>query len=569
MLTIRTKLVAGLLACAVVLLAVGGLGIRGQSHSNADARTIFEQNLEPVLHIAKVRGAEFASLEAIDRLLISRNLQGVQAAQQQVARQKGLVDEAWSAYYPQHVSAGDERAAADAVQADRRLIDKAAATLFEQMARGDFAAAAATHAQLYVPAYETLMLGTGRLFELNERQARDAFADSQRSFHATRLESLVAIALGLGLMGVLLVALLRAIARPISAAASLADEIAGGRLNHTIDVQRNDEVGVLLRALQRMDGQLTSIVRDVRRRAESVASGSHQIAQGNDDLSQRTQEQASSLEEVASSMEQISATVKQNSDHASLAAELSRDTLASAEQSGRVASEAADAMAGVSAASQRINEIVGLIDEIAFQTNLLALNAAVEAARAGEQGRGFAVVAEAVRELSQRSATAAREIKQLIGESTAKVDSGVALVGASGQALGEMLVQVRKVNNLVAEIAAANAEQTSGIHQVSLAVGQLDEVTQQNAALVEQAAAASMTLQDQASGLLERVAFFQIHGDPSPDPAPAAQTSSSGGHVKHAVAPRAPIPFRASDRPAARPVAAAAAAAGGGEWQEF
>lgn len=547
-LTIRVKLIAGLAACAAILLVVGGLGIRGQSRSNADARAIFEESLEPVLHLTKVRGAEFANQALISQLLVGRDAVGAKLAARRIAEHTAQVEQAWSAYYPRHVGSVDERAVADAVLADRKVIDRETDTLLELIGQGDFASAAQRHAERYLPAYDRLIPGTRTLFAMNEQQARDAFAESQESFASTRVEALAAIGAGFVLMALLLATLLRAIATPIHRAASLADAIAGGQLNHAVDARRSDEVGVLLRALQRMDVQLTTIVRDVRRRAESVATGSREIAHGNDDLSQRTQEQASSLEEVASSMEQMSATVRHNADHATQASALARDTLASAEQSGRVASDAVDAMASVSAASHRISEIVGLIDEIAFQTNLLALNAAVEAARAGEQGRGFAVVASAVRELSQRSATAAREIKSLIGESTERVDKGVALVGASGRALSDMLERVRKVNDLVAEIAAANAEQTGGIHQVSLAVSQLDEVTQQNAALVEQAAAASMALQDQAGGLLGRVAFFRIHGEP-PGDAPTLPASAlvhvnpAATHIKATVALSRAVPL--------------------------
>jgi methyl-accepting chemotaxis protein-1 (serine sensor receptor) len=429
------------------------------------------------------------------------------------------------------------------------------------MKQGDFDGAMRTYAGSYAPAYAQLLTGSERLFAINEQEARDAYAQAQKSFVATQIESASAIAVGMALMVALLVTLLRAIATPIRQAASLADAIAGGELNHEVDVRRTDEVGVMLRALQRMDGQLTGIVREVRRSAESVASGSRQIAHGNDDLSQRTQEQASSLEEVASSMEEITATVRQNAENAGQASQLALGTLGSAEESGRVAAEAANAMADASAASGRISDIVGLIDEIAFQTNLLALNAAVEAARAGEHGAGFAVVAEAVRTLSQRSAAAAREIKVLIGESTVKVQAGAALVSASGEALTDVLARVRKMNDLVAEIAAASGEQSAGVTQVGIAVGQLDEVTQQNAALVEQAAAASQALQEQASGLLGQVAFFRIRGETPvvSRPAPAAMA----------------LPFRQPSpamrgRPvsvAAKTMAARAVAAG--DWREF
>lgn len=512
-LTIRVKLIAGLAGCALVLLTVGGLGLHGQARSNADAKEIFQDNLEPVLQIAKVRGAEFADFAAITQVLVQHDVAAVDGAAHALAQRKPQIEQAWSAYYPAHAGGTDEQTVARAVMAARRQMDEAAIAMLAQMKQGDFSGAARAYTERYEPAYARLRESSDRLFAMNEQEAHDAYAQAQKSFAATQVESALAIAVGVALMAALLATMLRAIATPIRQAASLADAIAGGELNHEVDIRRMDEVGVMLRALQRMDGQLTGIVREVRRSAESVASGSRQIAHGNDDLSQRTQEQASSLEEVASSMEEITTTVRQNADNAVQASQLSLGTLSSAEESGRVAAEAATVMADASAASGRISDIIGLIDEIAFQTNLLALNAAVEAARAGEHGAGFAVVAEAVRTLSQRSAAAAREIKGLIGESTAKVQAGAALVSSSGQALTEVLARVRKVNDLVAEIAAASAEQSTGIAQVGIAVGQLDEVTQQNAALVEQAAAASQALQEQASGLLGQVAFFRIRGE--------------------------------------------------------
>ena len=558
-LTIRAKLVTGLAGCAVVLLMVGGLGLHGQARSNGDAREIFRGNLEPVLQIAKVRGAEFADFTAVTQVLVGRDAAAVDGAARVLAQRKPQIDKAWSTYYPEHAIGAEEQTMAKAVMADRRQLDEVAAAMLAQMKQGDFDAAARAYAQSYAPTYERLREGSDHLFEINEQEARDAYAQSQKSFAATQVESALAIAVGVALMAVLLVTMLRAIATPIRQAASLADAIAGGELNHEVDIRRMDEVGVMLRALQRMDGQLTGIVREVRRSAESVASGSREIAHGNDDLSQRTQEQASSLEEVASSMEEITTTVRQNADNAAQASQLSLGTLSSAEASGRVAAEAATAMADASAASGRISDIIGLIDEIAFQTNLLALNAAVEAARAGEHGAGFAVVAEAVRTLSQRSAAAAREIKGLIGESTAKVEAGAALVSSSGQALTDVLAHVRKVNDLVAEIAAASAEQSSGIAQIGIAVGQMDEVTQQNAALVEQAAAASEALQEQASGLLGQVAFFRIRGE--------AQAVSRAAPAAAASARRSPSrDARAWRSPAAAKTAALATA---GEWREF
>jgi methyl-accepting chemotaxis protein len=296
-------------------------------------------------------------------------------------------------------------------------------------------------------------------------------------------------------------------------AVHIAGRIAGGDLRS--DGGEYASVS-LLGALERMRGTLSSIVSEVQEGAHVVSTTSAEIARGNDDLSQRTQEQASSLEETAASMEEMTATVKQNAENATAADRLSRHARGEAEKGGAVVGEAMEAMRAIGDSSRRIGDIVGLIDEIAFQTNLLALNAAVEAARAGEQGRGFAVVAAEVRRLAQSSAAASREIKSLIAESGERVEVGASLVEQSSVALRDIVASVKKVTDIVAEIAAASAEQSAGVEQVNLAIAQIDQVTQENAALVEEAAAAAKSMQDQAHSLSDQVAFFTVDGGTQP-----------------------------------------------------
>jgi len=291
-------------------------------------------------------------------------------------------------------------------------------------------------------------------------------------------------------------------------AMAIASRIAGGDLRADASAAYASES--VLGSLERMRGTLASIVTEVQEGAHIVSTTSGEIARGNDDLSQRTQEQASSLEETAASMEEMTATVRQNADNALAADRLSRHARGEAEKGGAVVAQAMEAMQQIGDSSRRIGDIVGLIDDIAFQTNLLALNAAVEAARAGEQGRGFAVVAAEVRRLAQSSASASREIKGLINESGERVDAGTALVQQSSLALRDIVESVKKVTDIVAEIAAASAEQSSGVDQVNLAIAQIDQVTQENAALVEEAAAAAKSMQDQAASLHDQVAFFTV-----------------------------------------------------------
>ena len=271
-----------------------------------------------------------------------------------------------------------------------------------------------------------------------------------------------------------------------------------------------DEAGQLLAALKKMNESLVHIVGQVRTTSDSIATGSSQIAMGNADLSQRTEEQASNLQQTAASMEQMTASIKQNSDTAREAAQVASDATQAATDGGQVVQEVVRTMSEISEASRKIGDIIGTIDGIAFQTNILALNAAVEAARAGEQGRGFAVVASEVRTLAQRSAEAAKEIKSLIGASVERVEHGNRLVGEAGKSMAGIVTEVQRVNDLISAISAASIEQSTGIGQVGGAVAQLDHVTQQNAALVEESAAAAESLKSQAANLAQTVAVFRI-----------------------------------------------------------
>ncbi|QCU27087.1 hypothetical protein FE789_01435 [Burkholderia pseudomallei] len=324
-------------------------------------------------------------------------------------------------------------------------------------------------------------------------------------------------------------------------AASLAARIAAGDLTRPVAVRAGDGTSMMA-AMRDMQGRLRSTIGGIRRAAESIAAASHEIASGNHDLSQRTEQQAASLEETAASMEELTATVKQNAENARQASGLANNASEIALKGNDVVSRVIGTMGEINDSSRKIADIIGVIDGIAFQTNILALNAAVEAARAGEQGRGFAVVAGEVRSLAQRSSTAAKEIKQLIDASVERVNNGSALVGQAGETMTEILQAVRRVTDIMGEIAAASEEQSSGISQVGRAVTQMDEMTQQNAALVEEAAAAASSLQEQAARLRESVSAFQV-GDGAAAGAGAAagvvggpNAVASSGRVEPALA---------------------------------
>ncbi|WP_224552314.1 methyl-accepting chemotaxis protein [Pectobacterium versatile] len=302
----------------------------------------------------------------------------------------------------------------------------------------------------------------------------------------------------------------RSVTQPLQEALGIAENVAKGDLTSEIYTDRKDETGQLLFALNNMNNSLRQIVSQVRDGAETISSAASQIAAGNQDLSARTEEQASSLEETASSMEQLTSTIRNTADNTTQATDLAASASETVKKSGAMMETVTQEMRGIRDSSQRMAEIIGVIDGIAFQTNILALNAAVEAARAGEQGRGFAVVASEVRALAQRSATAAKEIKELIDDSFKKVQDGMGLVEETGVTMNSLVTNVQGVTGIISEIAQASREQSDGINQINLAVGQIDTTTQQNAALVEESAAAALSLQDQANSLARTVSVFNL-----------------------------------------------------------
>jgi len=359
----------------------------------------------------------------------------------------------------------------------------------------------------YSQAYEKVMLDFLNL----QRRHIDASTQTINAAYRSGAELLIALTLLGVLFGVTCaIVIARSITRPINTAVEMATRVAGGDLTGRIETHSGDEIGQLMLALRNMNDRLVQIVTEVRNGTDMIATGSSQIAAGNHDLSARTEQQASSLGETAASMEELTSTVRQNADNARQANQLAEMASGVAVKGGTVVSQVVETMDAINTSSRKIVDIISVIDGIAFQTNILALNAAVEAARAGEQGRGFAVVAAEVRTLAQRSAAAAKEIKELIDDSVGKVDTGAKLVGEAGSTMQEIVNSVRRVTDIMSEISAASSEQTSGIEQVNQAIAQMDQVTQQNASLVEQAAAASQSLQDQAGNLTKVVAVFRV-----------------------------------------------------------
>jgi methyl-accepting chemotaxis protein len=362
------------------------------------------------------------------------------------------------------------------------------------------------------PVQSAYMTAVDKLIRQQNEMMVTSGDEVERNYEHARNMLIVLAALGLVMAGGIAWGITRSITIPLNRAVAVARTVASGDLTSEIDSSGKDETAQLLEALKTMNDNLLKIVSQVRSGTDTIATASGEIASGNLDLSSRTEQQAGSLEETASAMEELTSTVRQNADNARQANELAASASEVATQGGNVVGQVVTTMESINESSRKIVDIISVIDGIAFQTNILALNAAVEAARAGEQGRGFAVVASEVRSLAQRSASAAKEIKTLINDSVEKVGNGSKLVAQAGNTMNEVVQSVRRVTEIVGEITVAGQEQSEGIEQINQAITQMDETTQQNAALVEQAAAAAQSLQDQADRLAQVVGVFKLGG---------------------------------------------------------
>jgi methyl-accepting chemotaxis protein len=448
------------------------------------------------------------------------------------------------------LTSDEEKRLLDEITAARKAYNEARDAVSKARAADDSETANRLIDEKFVPASKRYQAGLRELLDV-QRKAIDVSAEQIQAAGATSLHMQGLLSGFLALLVVGAGFLLRnSIVGPLREAIDVARRVAKGDLTANIQVTGRDEASQLLEALRDMNDALRSLVTNVISGTGSIAHASDEIAAGNIELSSRTEQQASSLEETASSMEELTSTVKQTSDNARQANQLAGSASDVAAKGGTVVRQVIATMGQISASSNKIVDIIGVIDGIAFQTNILALNAAVEAARAGEQGRGFAVVAAEVRSLAQRSAAAAKEIKGLIGASVASVEAGSTLVGEAGTTMEEIVDSIRRVADIMGEISAATGEQTLGIEQINEAISQMDQTTQQNASLVEEASAASETLQRQAAELADAVRVFKLEGMQS---APAS------------AAPRRPAPAAAAAParkvlPAARPARAAPSA---------
>lgn len=510
-LTVRAKLIGGFLIVAAVAALIGVVGLFALDRVDAMAVQMYEREIIGLRHAADTRGQMIGAGGALRSVMLakteSQSKAGIELLKRRFANAYASMEPLETLFVTEQ-----GKAALSSVRATIEEFERAAlqAVALDQDASSALAAQQVEKALDLVAQVEAEM---HQLVDRKQQNAKRLDEEINAVYRKMQVLSLALTAAGVALALILGWLLTRSLTRQLGGepaeVAQIAASIANGDLSTAIDQSRASE-GSVVHAIAQMQAALREIVSAVRSGSLNIASGSSQIAAGSTDLSQRTEEQAANLTETASAMEELAGTVKSNADVAQQAAHMAQSASGAAQKGGGVVGEVVHTMEDINAASRRIVDIIGVIDTIAFQTNILALNAAVEAARAGEQGRGFAVVASEVRTLAQKSAAAAKDIKSLIDDSVAKVETGSQMVDAAGAAMREIVEQVQRVTDLISEISAATKEQTTGIAQVNEAVLQLSDVTQQNAALVEESASASASLNEQAGALVDVVSVFRL-----------------------------------------------------------
>ncbi|WP_202729985.1 methyl-accepting chemotaxis protein [Achromobacter xylosoxidans] len=526
-LSIGTRLTLGFGTVLALLLALTGLSQYELTHIGGINRAITEQTWAKANAINIIDVTTRANARANLELIVNTDPRTAETLFARIDTNRKTIDQALETLRPLFRT-DDERQKLRLLEDVRGRYVKSFQGVGALLKRGERDAARQRLLEETLPLLDGLQDRVIEISRIQSAEMVDAGADSQRVIDNAGMLNLILSGLAVVLGGLFAWRVSKSITAPLAQAVSVAETVARGDLGQPIHAVTRDETGRLLRALHDMQDKLAGAVRTIRAGSETISSAAGQIAAGNTDLSSRTEEQAASLEETAASMEELASTVKQNADNARQANQLAASASEVAQRGGAVVSAVVSTMGDISASSRKISEIVSVIDGIAFQTNILALNAAVEAARAGEQGKGFAVVAGEVRSLAQRSAQAAREVKTLIEVSVSKVAEGAGQAENAGTTMQEVVASVKRVTDIMGEIAAASQEQASGIEQVNRAVSQMDEVTQQNAALVEEAAAAAGSMQDQAHALVRAVGVFRLNEDAARGEAVVAQPGERG-----------------------------------------
>ena len=546
------KLWLAVLAIIVLLVSVVGFAGYRSSKSQAQADAVTRELATRVESALKWQGLTETNAARTQAMIVSSDPAVEGEFKEVIAATSAQISQVQKALEAMNLTEADKAQMAKIAAARSAMLElRKQATQMKGEGRNDEAIALVK--QSYNPAVAAYLQSLRDFVDLQQKYAIQR--QSELGSDRMRTVQLAGVMVALVLAGIGLGAffLIRSIQQPLAQAQTLAQRIAAGDLSSQEAVVRGDEFGDLLRALNSMSESLGRMVYQVRQSTDSIATASAEIAQGNHDLSARTEQTSSNLQETAAAMEQFTSTIQQSAQSAQQASSLANGAASVARKGGDVVSQVVSTMEEIQRSSSKIADIIGVIDGIAFQTNILALNAAVEAARAGEQGRGFAVVASEVRSLAGRSAEAAKEIKQLIGVSVEKVEAGSGLVQQAGSTMQDIVQSVQRVTDMIGEITAASTEQSAGIAQVNQAVGNLDQMTQQNAALVEESTAAAQSLREQAEQLAQAVSQFKVSG---------AAADAMAAPRRHAPSPTpAPAPAKPVAAPAARPLLGKAAAA--------
>jgi methyl-accepting chemotaxis protein-1 (serine sensor receptor) len=511
--TIKFRLIATMAVMGIMLTVGGLMGIFGVSNSNATINELFTNQMPSLDALSSSRVSLLWARTAIDRSIAhpdaSDNAENIKSVE-------GFLKQAesnWKKYLALPADAAEKKISDDVQIAQDKFLKDAFQPMLAAIKAGDKDTADNINMTVLPPLFRIYSDKIATLNDFQLKNAESMLKENQKAFKIFTWVDIFGVLAGLTAVAISAYFLLVAISHPLHFTLQQFEAIGNGDLSQQIKAKSNDEMGQLLSGLENMRQNLVQTVTIVRQGSSSIAVSSEEIATGNMDLSARTENQAASLEETASSMEELTSTVQQNADNARQANTLALKASGVASKGGQVVGDVVHTMNSIKDSSKKIVDIIGVIDGIAFQTNILALNAAVEAARAGEQGRGFAVVASEVRSLAQRSASAAKEIKELINDSVSKVDIGSRLVDDAGHTMDEIVISIKGVADIMAEITAASVEQSDGIAQVNIAITKMDEAVQQNAALVEEAAAAAGSMQEQANNLNQAVSIFKLHAN--------------------------------------------------------
>jgi methyl-accepting chemotaxis protein-1 (serine sensor receptor) len=511
---ISTRLTVLIGFLSLLLVGVGLLGLFGIHKANDGMKTIYEDRTIPTGQIADITRLLARNRMAILNSIVDADPQASKKNTDEMEANIARIGKIWDAYMATTLTAEEEKLSKKFASDRTRFVQEGLRPMIGALRANNMEEARKLRKEKILPLYEPVREGIDALLQLQLDVAKAEYEAGLARFSTIQMTAIASILIGVMLAAWLGWSLIRNVSQSIHDAADVAQAVAQGDLTRTVHVSGQNEVTVLLQALRTMQDNLIKVVSTVRQGSESVATASAEIASGNYDLSVRTEKQAADLEETAASMEQFNSTVKQNADNAREGNKLAQRSSEVAGKGGEVVSQVVDTMKEINDSSKKIADIISVIDGIAFQTNILALNAAVEAARAGEAGRGFAVVASEVRSLAGRSAEAAKEIKDLISDSVSRVEQGTALVDQAGHTMSEVVDSIRSVTHLVEQISTASHEQSQGVTQVNEAITSLDHGTQQNAALVEEMAAAASSLKGQADELVQAVSVFKLSASP-------------------------------------------------------